>query len=154
MQRRTTTRIAGGALILGALAWTITAPAVAQEESPLPAEVRAWLEADQLRRWADQLERGEKLFSEGSCAKCHGQGGTNGRFAPDLTDDEWLHSDGSLVGIRDTIFWGVRKQDLSDPERPFMTPTGSMRLEWADLQAVAAYVWSLSHGTHLPKEDG
>lgn len=142
--------MAWGVLLLGLSA--AAGAAAAQERPELPDEVKAWLEADQARRWAAQLERGEKLFEEGVCAKCHGSGGTNGRFGPDLTDDEWLHSDGGLVGIRSTILWGVRRQDLSDPRRPFMTPSGGMQLDWADLTAISAYVWSLSHGTFLPEE--
>lgn len=130
----------------------VSSPAVAQQRPELPDTVKEWLARDQVQRWAQQLETGEKLFNEGICAQCHGQGGTDGRFGPDLTDDEWVQSDGSLLGIRETIRWGVREQDLSDPERPFMLPAGGMQLPWEDLQAITAYVWSLSNGTFLPEQ--
>lgn len=126
-------------------------PAAAQQRPELPDAVKDWLARDQVQRWALQLETGEKLFNEGVCARCHGQAGAEGRFGPDLTDDEWVQSDGSLLGIRETIRWGVRTEDLSDPERPFMLPSGGMQLSGEDLQAITAYVWSLSNGTFLPE---
>lgn len=125
----------------------------AQEQSDsLPEEVRAWLEADQLRRWATLLQVGEQRFKEGSCGRCHGETGADGRWGPDLTDDVWLHSEGDLAGIQETIFWGVRRRDMADDTRPFeMNPAGGMSLEWEEVQALAAYVWSLGNGTVLPR---
>ena len=96
------------------------------------------------------LERGETLFSEGSCARCHGDGGSGGRAGPDLADDTWLQSAGDLEGIRETIFWGVRRRDFADSSRRFeMNPGGGMDPEWEDFDALAAYVWSLSNGSFL-----
>lgn len=141
-------------LVSGLVVLTLSlagSPAAAQQRPELPDAVKDWLARDQVQRWALQLETGEKLFNEGICARCHGQAGAAGRFGPDLTDDEWLQSDGSLLGIRETILWGVRTQDLSDPERPFMLPSGGMQLTGEDLQAITAYVWSLSNGTFLPE---
>lgn len=139
-------------LVVLVLAASVSLPVVAQQQRPvLPDEVEEWLARDHLRRWAELLEAGEKLFSEGTCARCHGGGGSEGRFGPDLTDTEWVQSDGSFQGIRETILWGVRKRDLSDPERPFMLPNGGMQLQWEDLNAIVAYVWSLSNGSHLPE---
>ena len=69
-----------------------------------------------------------------------------------LVGEEWVQSDGSLMGIRETIFWGVRRKDFADPNRRFqMNPGGGMDLEWSDYDAMAAYVWSLSNGTFLPE---
>ena len=31
-----------------------------------------------------------------SCVGCHGDGGTGGQWGPDLTDDVWVQSDGTL----------------------------------------------------------
>ena len=138
-------------LLLGGMT-ALSVPAVAGQQRPdLPEEVEEWLAREHVSRWTELLEAGEKLFSEGTCARCHGPGGTQGRFGPDLTDAEWVQSDGSFRGIRETIMWGVRKQDLSDPERPFMLPNGGMQLEWEELKAVVAYVWSLANGAHLPE---
>ncbi len=127
--------------------------ASAQQQTPrLPAEVREWLERDQLQRWAQMIRTGAELFGEGSCANCHGDGGSGGRFGPDLTDAEWVQSDGDLEGVRETILWGVRRRDFADPGRRFeMNPQGGMDLEWEEIGAMAAYVWSLNNGTFLPQ---
>ncbi len=77
-----------------------------------------------------------------SCQACHGIGGQNGAAAPNLTDAEWLHSDGSLEGIYKTIKSGVMapKQFSS-----VMPPYGGVMLTDDKTIAVAAYVYSLSH---------
>lgn len=85
---------------------------------------------------------------EGSCTRCHGEGGAGGQWAPDLTDDEWVQSDGSLEGIREVVSWGVRRRDFADSSRRFeMNPAGGMQLEWDEVRALAAYVWSLQNGS-------
>lgn len=63
---------------------------------------------------------------------------------PDLADDTWLQSGGDLEGIRETIFWGVRRRDFADSSHRF-----EMNPEWEDSDALAAYVWSLSNGSVL-----
>jgi mono/diheme cytochrome c family protein len=138
--------------LLAAAAITLVAASAAGDEPSgerlgLPEEVRQFLERDQEQRWASMLAAGEERFNEGSCAKCHAAGGTGGKWAPDLTDDEWVQSDGSLMGIRETIFWGVRRRDFADESRRFqMHPGGGMQLEWEEYDALATYVWSLSRG--------
>ncbi len=127
----------------------------AQEAPTLPDEVRGWLEADQLQRWAALIEEGDSLFNSGSCRRCHGVAGVGGRNGPDLSDGEWVQSDGTLAGIRETIFWGVRRRDFSDPAWRFqMNPGGGLDLEWNQYRALAAYVWSLSNGSFLPNRGG
>ena len=143
-----TWRWAGFCLVLASIGTTALS---AQDGSPLPTGVREWLERDQVQRWAQMIEEGNELFHGRSCVRCHGEGGKEGRWGPDLTDSEWVQSDGDLQGIWETIFWGVRREDFSDSTRRFeMNPGGGARLEWDELSAVAAYVWSLSNGTYLP----
>ncbi len=127
-------------------------PILAQGGPPsLPSDVSEWMEQDQVFRWATLIETGQGLFAEGTCTRCHQEGGVGSPRAPDLTDGDWLHGDGSLAGIQDVIFWGVKKSELKDPERPFaMNPEGGMNLEWDEVRALAAYVWSLSNGTFIP----
>ena len=128
-------------------------PSQAAAQPPeLPPEVGQWLERDQRQRWARMLDIGEAKFAEGSCSKCHGAGGKGGRGGPNLTDTEWIQSSGDLAGIRGVIFWGVRRRDFSDPKRPWeMNPSGGMTLEWGEIDALAAYVWSLSQGSGLER---
>lgn len=136
----------GTALVVG------DATLAQRQEIELPDAVKEFMERDQLRRWSQMLEQGKKLYDEGSCMRCHGDQGQGTPRAPDLTDTEWVQSDGSLQGIRETIFWGVRRKDFADPTRRFeMNPGGGMDLEWTDYDALAAYVWSLSNGTFLPE---
>lgn len=150
---RNVARVLVAVVVTSAVVLAGGAVASAQQQRPeLPDNVKEFLERDQVRRWANLIETGGKLFAEGSCTRCHGEGGTAGRNGPDLTDSEWVQSDGDLAGIRETIFWGVRRKDFADETRRFqMNPGGGMDLEWGDYDALAAYIWTLSNGTSLPQ---
>jgi mono/diheme cytochrome c family protein len=138
--------------MLAFLAVTASSGRAQQMPNPLPDNVRQWLESDQLQRWARLIQVGDSLFNHGSCTRCHREGAIGGERAPNLTDNQWDHGDGSLEAIRETIFWGVRRRDFKDPKRPFeMNPSGGMSLSWDEVRAVAAYVWSLSNGNFLPQ---
>ena len=96
---------------------------------------------------ARMIEAGADLFNGGSCTACHAVGGRgDGRRAPDLTDIEWLHNDGSYEEILQTILWGVRREEMKAvTPRPFqMQPSGGMNFSTQELRDVTAYVWSLS----------
>ena len=93
----------------------------------------------------DLLASGKDLFNQDACAICHGADGKGSDKAPDLTDDEWLHSEGDLDGVRRTIWFGVSEEAIRDESRPFaMNPGGGLDLDQDSLNAVAAYAWSLS----------
>lgn len=77
-----------------------------------------------------------------SCQACHGAGGKAGAAAPDLTDAEWLHSDGSYEGIANTIKAGVMSPKQFSSVMP---PYGGVMLTDERWRAVAAYVYSLGH---------
>ena len=92
------------------------------------------------------LARGKELYNQDACVLCHGEDGKGSAMAPDLTDDEWLHSTGDLEGIRRTVWFGVSKEMMKDKSREFaMDPGGGLELDGEDLNAVAAYAWSLGH---------
>jgi mono/diheme cytochrome c family protein len=145
-------RMTGWPVALAAVvAFAAAGDAAAQERSPLPSEVSEWLERDQLQRWAAMIQEGDSIFNNRSCRRCHGEAGAGGRNGPDLTDATWVQGDGSLEAIRETVFWGVRRATMSDPSWRFeMNPAGGIELSWEQYASVAAYVWSLSNGTHLP----
>lgn len=91
------------------------------------------------------LARGAAAWETGMCAKCHADDATGGDRAPDLTDDQWLHGTGSLDEIRALLDTGVPRDRLVDPSRPFpMNPVTRLVPDPADLDALAAYVLSLS----------
>lgn len=97
------------------------------------------------------IQEGDSIFNAGSCHRCHGPAGSGGTNGPDLTDATWVQGDGSLEAIRETIFWGVRRSAMADPSWRFeMNPGGGIELAWEQYASLAAYVWSLSNGTHLP----
>jgi mono/diheme cytochrome c family protein len=138
-------------MALGAALGFATPGASAAQAVGLPAEVSQWLERDQIQRWAAMIAEGDSIFNSRSCMRCHGEGGSGGRNGPDLTDAVWVQSDGSLEGIRRTIFWGVRREAMSDPGWRFeMNPGGGADPTWEQYSSLAAYVWSRSNGTYLP----
>ena len=93
----------------------------------------------------EMIATGGGMFNSGSCQRCHMQGGQGGGRAPALTDDEWLHSDGDLEGIRSTIISGVAEDEFRAGDYPYpMYEMGGMELDEDGLNALAAYVWSLS----------
>lgn len=76
------------------------------------------------------------------CATCHGQDARGTAMAPDLTDKEWLNGDGSYAFIVKIV-----TNDVSTPKKypETMPPMGGGQLSPEHVQAVAAYVYSLSH---------
>ena len=115
----------------------LAAPLAAQGTDSLPAGVTTSAIAD-----------GKKVFAgPGLCSACHGPAakGITG-LGPNLTDAEWLHSDGSFEALVTQIMAGVpaskSKSGVAMPAK------GGGPLTDAQLRAVAAYVWSLSHGSH------
>lgn len=140
-----------GVVVMGAALGIARPDAADAQAVELPPEVREWLARDQAQRWTAMVAEGDSIFNSQSCRRCHGDNGSGGRNGPDLTDSTWVQSDGSLEGIRRTIFWGVRREAFSDPAWRFeMNPGGGADPTWAQYSSLAAYVWSLSNGTHLP----
>lgn len=92
------------------------------------------------------LALGDSLFhgliGATSCQACHGEKGAQATVAPNLTDAEWLHSDGSWEGIYNTVVAGVMapKQYTS-----IMPPYGGIPMTEEHTRAVTAYVYKLSH---------
>ncbi len=94
----------------------------------------------------DQLALGDRIFhgevDYGTCAGCHGSDAKGSSQGPNLTTPKKIWSDGSLAGIEKTITNGVPKPR----DYPGVMPAkGGAPLTQADIVAVAAYVWGLSH---------
>lgn len=95
----------------------------------------------------EQILAGSNLFNGGTCIICHAIAGKgSGTRAPDLSDVEWLHSQGDLDGILQTIISGVPQQSIKAVKpRPFpMNPKGGLNVSDEQMASVAAYVWALS----------
>jgi glucose/arabinose dehydrogenase/mono/diheme cytochrome c family protein len=93
-----------------------------------------------------QVALGERVFhgqvGGAPCAGCHGSDAKGTPLGPDLTSGHWLWGDGSVPAITQIITNGV-----SNPKeyRAAMPPMGGAQLSPAEVSAVAAYVWALSH---------
>jgi mono/diheme cytochrome c family protein len=94
----------------------------------------------------EQVLLGSRIFvgasAGGTCSGCHGSDGKGSTVGPDLTGGKWQWGNGSLAAIAATIDKGVVKPKHADGAMP---PRGGAPLTDADVKAVAAYVWALSH---------
>ena len=89
------------------------------------------------------IAQGDSIFhSKGNCYACHGAN-AQGAVGPNLTDAEWIHSDGSYDAIVKQVTTGVTKEE-SKSGIP-MPPRGGSTITDDEVKAVAAYVYSLSH---------
>jgi glucose/arabinose dehydrogenase/mono/diheme cytochrome c family protein len=94
----------------------------------------------------EMVALGERVYrgqvGGASCTGCHGENAEGTSLGPDLTGKKWLWSDGSYAGIAKTIVDGV-----SQPKqyRSPMPPMGGAQLTTDQVNAVAAYIWSVSH---------
>ncbi len=118
------------------------------EETPPAAEAPAPAAAPDMDLpegvTAEMVAEGEGIFSgAGICFTCHMPGGVGGPLAPNLTDAEWINTDGTYEGIVQTVTNGV-----PEPEQHpgLMLPKGGTNITDDQVRAVAAYVWTLSQG--------
>jgi mono/diheme cytochrome c family protein len=93
---------------------------------------------------------GERIFrgevGGAPCAGCHGINGAGSPVGPNLTRGKWIWGDGSLNAIKTTINNGVPKPKNFPGAMP---PKGGAQLTPEQVDAVAAYVWSIGHaGVH------
>ena len=89
------------------------------------------------------IAQGDSIFhGKGNCYACHGTN-AQGAVGPNLTDAEWIHSDGSYDAIVKQVTTGVPKEQ-SKSGIP-MPPKGGSTITDDEVKAVAAYVYSLSH---------
>ncbi|HEU5169201.1 MAG TPA: c-type cytochrome [Gemmatimonadales bacterium] len=124
-------RIRLGLLVLLATA----APAAsAHAQAKLPAGITQ-----------EMVDKGKAVFAgAGNCYACHGQN-AQGMLGPttNLTDAQWLHSDGSYPAIVEYIKKGLTKEE-SKSGIP-MPPRGGSKISDEEVNQVAAYVYALSH---------
>lgn len=96
---------------------------------------------------AQLIALGDRVFhgqeGGGTCYVCHGQDAKGSGVGPNLTDGEWLNTDGTLAGITKTIESGVPQPKQAPAPMP---PMGGASLSPDQVKAVAAYVHSLGGG--------
>ena len=88
----------------------------------------------------DSIFRGQA--ANGICYTCHGPEATGTQLAPNLTDSEWINTDGSLTGIANIVRQGVPQPKQFPAAMP---PQGPPLLSEQQVRAVAAYVYSKTH---------
>jgi len=89
------------------------------------------------------VSEGRQIFTgQGICQTCHGPDAKGTALAPNLTDGTWLNIDGSYDSIVGLVNTGV-PQPKEHPAP--MPPKGGSAIDDAQVRAVAAYVYSLSH---------
>ncbi|MEY2733065.1 MAG: hypothetical protein RL340_124 [Gemmatimonadota bacterium] len=95
---------------------------------------------------------GDSIYHSGGCQRCHGQKGAGANNGPSLVSGAWVQHAGSYEAIVATITNGVPRDKVKDASRRFpMGPRGGpMNLDDAQVQAVAAYVWSISRAKTAP----
>ena len=92
-----------------------------------------------------QIDLGRKVYAGNPggamCVVCHGPAGKGIPGAgPDLTDDSWIHGDGSPEFLRQIISTGVPAPKHTATVMP---PFGGGKLNRQQVEVLAAYVWSL-----------
>lgn len=129
------------------------AAASEQAESPAMAETEAMQEGEQEGQAAlpegvtqEMVAEGKEIYgTSGLCYVCHGQNaeGMPGLGA-NLNDDEWIHIDGSYESIVQNILNGVDASKSTTGTA--MPPKGGSAITDEQVRAVAAYIYTLSHG--------
>jgi mono/diheme cytochrome c family protein len=115
--------------------------APAPADTPAPAAGGGGKASPELIALGDSIFHGQ--VGGGTCYACHGQDGKGTGVGPNLTDAEWLNTDGSLEGIMKTIQTGVPTPKKAPAPMP---PMGGASLTPEQVRAVAAYEYSLSPG--------
>jgi mono/diheme cytochrome c family protein len=91
-----------------------------------------------------QIARGDAVFhgkSGGSCAGCHGEDAGGSPTGANLVGGQWLWGRGTLADLRRVIATGVATPKQHSGAMP---PKGGADLSKADIDALAAYVWTIS----------
>ncbi len=90
-------------------------------------------------------ERGREIYGGSArCAVCHGEEGRGTEDGPDLTDRKWLRGSGTYEEILGMVRHGVSRRE-AETGRP-MPIRGWVPVDDSAAEAVAVYVWALSHG--------
>lgn len=90
------------------------------------------------------VDEGRTVYEgAGICSSCHGpQGEGIPNLGANLTDEEWIHSEGDYEGIVQTVMQGVTAEE-STSGVPMPARAGT-NISDEQVRAAAAYVWTLS----------
>jgi mono/diheme cytochrome c family protein len=118
------------------------------DQSPTPGGGAAQRNATPPAVTPANVAMGDSLFNSGGCMRCHGTKGIGAENGPALNDNQWVQlKNGTFDEIALIITTGVPATAIKDPARKNAMPArgGRMNLSEPQIQAVAAYVYSISH---------
>jgi mono/diheme cytochrome c family protein len=114
-----------------------------QEETPPPQQEEPDEPAPAAGPSEELIAQGQQVFNSSTCRTCHGPTATGTPLAPNLRDSEWINIEQPVTV--DKIAQLVRTGVVRPVRHPApMPPMGGAQLTNDQLQAVAAYVYSLS----------
>ncbi|MEM1031542.1 MAG: cbb3-type cytochrome c oxidase N-terminal domain-containing protein [Myxococcota bacterium] len=90
---------------------------------------------------ASSITKGKETYAS-VCQQCHGAQG-EGKIGPNLTDEAWIHGDGSMMAIYGTVADGVLAKGM---------PEWKKQLSPTDLRSVVAYLGSIRN-TNVPGKE-
>lgn len=120
----------------------------APDQSPTPGGGAAQRAATPAAVTPANVAMGDSLFNSGGCMRCHGAKGVGAQNGPALNDAQWVQlKNGTFDEIALIVTTGVPVPAIKDPARKNAMPPrgGRMNLTEPQIQAVAAYVYSISH---------
>jgi len=124
----------------------VAAPPAPLADTPAAAAAKADAAALPAGATAEQVALGARIYHgaerDGTCSGCHGPDGRGTAVGPALLGIKPLWGDGSVASIARVIRDGVAKPKQTTGAMP---PMGGVQLSAADVDALAAYVWTLEH---------
>jgi len=124
-------------ILVGAPLWAQEKPAPAQPTRP-PGVTDS------------TIAQGKELFhGSARCNACHGDNARGTDRGPSLTGAVWLRGDGSYDSIVKQVLHGVPASASMSGEA--MPIRGWEPMNDEEVQAVAAYVWSITHPPRAPE---
>ncbi len=97
---------------------------------------------------ASMVAQGDSMFHARTCVRCHGADAGGAKNGPSLKGPTFLHTGGQYNQIVRIITEGVPADSIKDKSHAFpMRARGGAAplLSDPEIQAIAAYVYSLSH---------
>ena len=93
------------------------------------------------------IAEGKTLFEApaNNCVRCHNADAKGNNRGPNLADSTWVQIDGSYPEIVRIINEGVPAAKIKGGYQFAMAPKGRATLTDAQVNSIAAYIWSLSH---------
>lgn len=122
----------------GLLVLALLPAAAGAQAAPRPAGV-----TDSSIAWGRDLFHGAA-----NCAACHGRDAAGTARGPALTGALWLHGPGTYEWLVEQISLGIPAHETWT-HKP-MPARGWSYMPAADVRAVAAYVWSITHPPRPP----